>query len=180
MLQFRHIKADTQTVVIICSVLISICIFTGCGYVSTSAYLEHIKSIRISPVRIDDTDIAFDMLTQRPYDEIIREKLIDKFNQKWSDGNDAEFDLIIIDYNLTPLDYDANNRPIQFRMSLLIEYIFRDRVRNKIIDQKDNYLQVHDFYVVQGFEPPETREQAKSKLIEELTEDLYSELAEQW
>lgn len=180
MLKLRNANANSQSVVIICGLLIATCIFASCGYVSTSAYLEHIKSIRISPVRIDDTDIAFDTLTQRPYDEIIREKLIDKFNQKWSDGNDAELDLTIIDYNLIPLDYDANNRPIQFRMSLLIEYLFRDRVQNKIIAQKDNYLQVHDFYVVQGFEPPETREQAKTRLIEELTEDLYSELAEQW
>jgi hypothetical protein len=178
MFQFRYHFAESLRGFIL-SVLLASAI-AGCGYVSTSAYLEHIKTIRIAPVRIDDTDIAFDSVTQKPYDEIIREKLIEKFNQKWRDGNDAELDLAILDYRLEPLEFDASNRPTRFRMSLQIEYSFRDRVQNKVIDQRDNYLQIHDFYVVQGFEPPETREEAKSRLIEELMDDLYSLLAEQW
>ena len=181
MRQVRYCKAvSIQGFVIIYGLLIFMCVIVGCGYVSTSSYLEHIKTIRISRINIQDTDIMFDTTSQQPYDEIITEKLIEKFNQKWRDGNDAELNLTILDYRLEPLDFDASNQPTQFRMSLEIEYEFIDRVQNKIIDKKDNYYQVHDFYVVQGFEPPETREEAKTRLIEELTEDLYSQLAEQW
>ena len=66
-------------------------------------------------------------------------------------------------------------------MSLQIEYQFVDRVRNDIIDESDNYIQVHDFYIVPNrSEPMETVEQAKGLIVEELIEDLYNQLAEQW
>ena len=147
---------------------------------STSDYLNHIKTITISPIEIQDPDFTFDA-SGNPYDEVIRNALIDRFNQKWRDGNDAQLDVIILDYYLEPYRYDANNQPEQFRMSLEIEYEFRDRNQNKVIDRRDNYLQIHDFYVVSGQgEPPETREEAQQRLIQELVDDFYSTLAEQW
>ena len=161
-------------------VLIPIFAVLGCGYVSTSDYLNHIKTITISPIEIQDPDFTFDS-AGNPHDEVIRQALTDRFNQKWRDGNDSQLDIIILDYHLEPWRYDANNRPEQFRMSLEIEYEFRDRKESKIIDRRDNYVQIHDFYVVQGLgEPPETFEEAQTRLIEELVDDFYSTLAEQW
>ena len=160
--------------------LILTLVISGCGYVSTSDYLNHIKSITISPIEIQDPDFTFDT-ANNPHDEIIRDALIDRFNQKWRDGNDSQLDIIILDYDLRPYSYDANNQPEQFRMSLEIEYEFRDRVQGKIIDRRDSYFQIHDFYVVSGQgEPPETREEAQKRLIQELVDDFYSTLAEQW
>lgn len=160
--------------------LILILVISGCGYVSTSDYLNHIKSITISPIEIQDPDFTFDT-SGNPHDEIIRDALIDRFNQKWRDGNDSQLDVIILDYHLEPYRYDANNQPEQFRMSLEIEYEFRDRVQGKIIDRRDSYFQIHDFYVVSGQgEPPETWEEAQKRLIQELVDDFYSTLAEQW
>ena len=161
-------------------VLILIFVVSGCGYVSTSDYLNHIKTITISPIEIQDPDFTFDT-ANNPHDEIIREALINRFNQKWRDGSDARLDIIILDYDLRPYSYDANNQPEQFRMSLEIEYEFRDQKQSKIIDRRDNYVQIHDFYVVQGLgEPPETLEEAQKRLVEELVDDFYSTLAEQW
>ena len=161
-------------------ILILILGIWGCGYVSTSDYLSHIKSITISPIEIQDPDFTFDA-AGNPQDEAIREALIDRFNQKWRDGNDAQLDIIVLDYDLRPHRYDANNQPEQLRMSLEVEYEFRDRVQNKIIDRRDSYFQIHDFYVVSGQgEPPETLEEAQKRLIEELVDDFYSTLAEQW
>ena len=152
----------------------------GCGYVSTSDYLNHIKTITISPIEIQDPDFTFDT-GGNPHDEIIRTALTNRFNQKWRDGSDARLDIIILDYDLRPYSYDANNQPEQFRMSLEIEYEFRDQKQNKIIDRRDNYVQIHDFYVVQGLgEPPETLEEAQKRLVDELVDDFYSTLAEQW
>ena len=66
-------------------------------------------------------------------------------------------------------------------MSLQVEYQFVDRVRNNMIERRDNHVQIHDFYVVENRgEPPETVDQAKNLIIEELIEDLYNQLAEQW
>ena len=153
---------------------------SGCGYVSTSDYLSHIKTITISPIEIQDPDFTFDT-ANNPHDEIIREALINRFNQKWRDGNDSRLDIIILDYHLEPFRYDANNQPEQLRMSLEIEYEFRDQKQNKIIDRRDSYVQIHDFYIVQGLgEPPETRAEAQKRLIDELVDDFYSTLAEQW
>ena len=161
-------------------VLLLIFVVSGCGYVSTSDYLSHIKTITISPIEIQDPDFTFDT-AGNPHDEVIREALINRFNQKWRDGSDSQLDVIILDYDLRPYSYDANNQPEQLRMSLEIEYEFRDRVQNKIIDRRDSYVQIHDFYIVQGLgEPPETRAEAQKRLIEELVDDFYSTLAEQW
>ena len=65
-------------------------------------YLNHIKTITISPIEIQDPDFTFDT-SGNPHDEIIREALIDRFNQKWRDGNDSQLDVIILDYHLEPL-----------------------------------------------------------------------------
>ena len=160
-------------------ILILIFVISGCGYVSTSDYLSHIKSITISPIEIQDPDFTFNTANDA-HDEIIRNALIDRFNQKWRDGSDAQLDIIVLDYDLRPYSYDANNQPEQFRMSLEIEYEFRD-LQSKIIDRRDSYFQIHDFYVVSGQgEPPETLEEAQRRLIQELVDDFYSTLAEQW
>ena len=174
------VQTFVRSAALVLGALIPICAVLGCGYVSTSDYLSHIKTITISPVEIQDPDFTFDS-TGNPHDEVIRNAFIDRFNQKWRDGNDSQLDVIILDYHLEPYRYDANNQPDQFRMSLEIEYEFRDRIQNKIIDRRDNYFQIHDFYVVSGQgEPPETRAEAQKRLIQELVDDFYSTLAEQW
>ena len=161
-------------------ILILIFVVWGCGYVSTSDYLNHIKTITISPIEIQDPDFTFDS-AGNAHDEVVRNALINRFNQKWRDGSDARLDVIILDYDLRPYSYDANNQPEQLRMTLEIEYEFRDQKQNKIIDRRDNYVQIHDFYIVQGLgEPPETLEEAQKRLIDELVDDFYSTLAEQW
>ncbi len=153
----------------------------GCGYVSTSSYLEHIKTIRVSPVEIQDAEMAYDNTSQRPYDEVIHEKLTQRFNRKWRDGNDSQFTMRIQDYDIRGHGFGPNGEVELVRMALQVEYEFLDRVRNNMIAQTDTHVQIHDFYVVPNRgEPVETPDQAKSLLIDELIEDLYNELAEQW
>ena len=158
-----------------------ICLTVGCGYVSTSDYLNHIESIVITPVGVEDPDFTYERSTGKLYDEIIREAMVDRFNQKWRDGNDAQLDLVVRDYDIKAIDFDGNNRPIRLQMKLLVDYTFKDLIRNKLVEQNDNYQQLHEFFLVSGRgEPPETIREAKSRLVEELVDDLYSLLAEQW
>ena len=169
-------KTLTLLLLPMCLILIS-----GCGYVSKSEYLEHIKTIRITPVEILDADFAYDNTAQRPYDEVIHEKLTERFNRKWRDGNDAEFTMRIQDYTIREHGFGPNGEVELVRMTLQVEYQFIDRVRNNIIEETDNYLQVHDFYVVPNrAEPMETPEEARGLIVDELIEDLYNQLAEQW
>ena len=163
------------------SLFVSFTLFTGCGYVSTSSYLEHIKTINIPPIEILDADIAYDNVSQRPFDEVIQGKLIDRFNRKWKDGNDAELTIRIQDYDIKEHGFGPSGNVELLRMSLQVEYQFLDKVRNNIITKSDNHLQIHDFYFVENRgEPQETVDQAKNLIIEELIEDLYNQLAEQW
>ena len=165
----------------VCFMFTSILLITGCGYVSTSSYLEHIDTIRIEPIQILDPDIAYDNVSQRPYDEVIHEKLINRFNRKWSDGSDSKFTLRIMDYDIKEQGYGPSGNVEMLRMSLQVEYEFIDNVRNNLIARTDNHLQIHDFYRVENRgEPPETVDQAKTLIIDELIEDLYNQLAEQW
>lgn len=169
------------------SVSLAFCFFAlfsliiGCGYVSTSSYLEHIKSINIPPVEVNDADIAYDNVSQRPFDEVIHEKLTERFNRKWNDGNDSELMIKIQHYDIKEHGYGPSGNVELVRMSLQVEYQFIDKVRNNLIEKRDNHVQIHDFYVVENRgEPPETTDQAKNLIIEELIEDLYNQLAEQW
>lgn len=163
------------------SLLASFSVIAGCGYVSTSSYLEHIRTIRIEPIEIDDPDFAYDNVSQRTYDEVILEKLRERFNRKWSDGNDAKFTMKILDYAIKEHGFGPSGTAELLRMSLQVEYEFIDNVRNNLIAKTDNHVQIHDFYIVDNRgEPPETPDQAKTLIIEELIEDLYNQLAEQW
>ena len=153
----------------------------GCGYVSTSSYLEHIDSINIRPVEVNHADIAYDNVSQRPFDEVIHEKLSERFNRKWNDGNDSELTIKIQDYDIKEHGYGPSGNVELVRMSLQVEYQFIDKVRNNMIEKRDNHVQIHDFYVVENRgEPRETVDQAKNLIVEELIEDLYNQLAEQW
>ena len=164
-----------------CFIFPSILLIAGCGYVSTSSYLEHIDTIRIEPIQILDADIAYDNVSQRPYDEVIHEKLINRFNRKWSDGSDSKFTIRIMDYDIKEQGYGPSGNVEMLRMSLQVEYEFMDNVRNNLIARTDNHLQIHDFYIVENRgEPRETVDQAKTLIIDELIEDLYNQLAEQW
>ena len=163
------------------SLLMSFCLLTGCGYVSTSSYLEHIKTINIPLIEILDSDIAYDNVSQRPFDEIIHEKLTERFNRKWNDGSDCRLTMRIRDYDIKEHGFGPSGNVELLRMSLQVEYEFFDNVRSNLIERRDNHIQIHDFYVVDNRgEPPETVDQAKNLIIEELIEDLYNQLAERW
>ncbi len=179
MLKFSH--RQNKLSYFVCFIIPSVLLFVGCGYVSTSSYLEHIDTIRIEPVQILDADIAYDNVSQRPYEEVIHEKLTNRFNRKWSDGSDSKFTIRIMDYHIKEQGYGPSGNVEMLRMSLQVEYEFIDNVRDNLIAKTDNHLQIHDFYIVENRgEPPETVDQAKTLIIDELIEDLYNQLAEQW
>ncbi len=157
------------------------CLLTGCGYVSTSSYLEHIETINIPLIEIIDPDFAYDNISQRPFDEIIHEKLTERFNRKWNDGSDCRLTMRIQDYDIKEHGFGPSGNVELLRMILQVEYEFFDNVRSNLIERRGNHLQIHDFYVVDNRgEPPETLDQAKNLIVEELVEDLYNQLAEQW
>lgn len=147
--------------------------FISCGYVTKSAYLEHIRSIYIAPVE-NQSPLFED-------EEALTEALRSEFRRKWVQGGDAALKITVKDFKVIPISFDASGFPEQYRMSIVIDYVFEDNVKKRIIASKQNYVQTHDFYVVQGRgAEPETEEEAKDKLIKELARDLYNNLAEQW
>jgi len=156
--------------------LISLILSTlSCGYFSTSNYLPHIDTINIPLVTVETPEVEIG------FDEQVTEALRDKFRSKWQEGGDSALTMTIKDYRIGPISFDANNQPEQFRMRLFLDYNFYDNKKNKIIDSKKDYVHTHDFFIVavRG-EEPETREKATEELIDELCDDLYSSLAEQW
>ena len=147
----------------------------GCGYQSPSlsSYLKHIQSIRIPPI-VNQT-ASFEL-----GDEMTTE-LQSRFRSKWSSGDDSTLLLTAIDYDIRARTFDVNNLPEMYRMSISVQYEFVDNVRRKVIAKEDGYQYHRDFYAVEGApEPMETEDQARAKLIEEIAQTLYSQLAEQW
>jgi len=148
---------------------------SSCSYVSTSPYLKHIKSITIPRVTIEDPELGYE------YEDVITEQLRDTFSSKWREGDDSILTVTVKDYKIVPIAFDATNNPEQLRMSLVVDYTFEDRVKNKIIDRRTDYTYNYDFYTVEGKgEPPETIPTATKRMIEGFCRDLFGNLAEQW
>jgi len=145
----------------------------GCGYVSESAYLKHIRSIRIPPIQ--NQTILFEL------EEELTTALRARFQSKWTEGDDAILLVTAHNYEIRPIGYDVNNFPEKYRMVIVLDYEFRDNVRAKLIDAKRDYEYHHDFYVVSGRgEPPEDEVTARKRLLSDLVDELYYTLAEQW
>ncbi len=147
----------------------------GCGYKSKSDYLEHINTITIPLVTVEDPDVELN------FDQRLTTALRTKFTSKWREGGDAILTLTVKDYHIVAIDFDANNQPVRLRMFLKIDYTFKDNKKNKIVHSKQDYIQSHDYFKISGMgEEPETTEVATEKIIEELCDSLYGRLAEQW
>ena len=161
--------------------VLSMCLISifGCSHLSKSKSLQHISTISIAPIEIKDADFAYDNDSQRPYREVIREKLTERFNSKWQSGNDAELTIRINDYHLKPHKFRPNGKVEVVRMTLQIEYQFIDKIQNKTIEENDNYIQIHDYYILPSrTESMRTLEQARSLIVEELVQDLYNQLVD--
>ena len=157
------------------SCLLLMLTLSNCGYVSTSPYLKHIESISILRVTIEDPELSYE------YEDEITEQLRDTFSSKWSEGNDSILTVTIKEYQIIATALDATNNPEKLRISLLVDYTFEDRVKNEIIDRKEDYVYSYDFYVVEGKgEPPEKVETATKRMVKEFCRDLFGNLAEQW
>jgi hypothetical protein len=164
-----------HSLITICYILSLSLLILSCGYYSTSNYLPHIDTINIPLVTVEtpEVDIGFD--------EQVTQALRDKFRSKWQEGGDSTLTMTVKDYRIEPISFDANNQPEQFRMRLFLDYTFYDNQKNKIIESERDYVQTHDFYIVNVTgEEPETKEVATQELIEELSDELYNSLAEQW
>lgn len=145
----------------------------ACGYVSTSEYLSHIKTINIP--------MATNRTVEYGLEGEVTKSITDRFRRRWGEGNDLMFTITITDFKPEPIKFDTNNFPEQYSYMIKLDYTLEDRVQNKVISDKEGYVQRHNFYVVQGRgEEPETEKIAREKLLEELAEQLYSDLAEQW
>jgi hypothetical protein len=165
---------EKNLIIIFCLLPLAFSILS-CGYFSTSNYLPHIATINIPLVTVETPEVEIG------FDEQVTQALRDKFRSKWQEGGDSVLTMTIKDYRIDPISFDANNQPEKFRMRLFLDYSFYDNKKSKIVESKKDYVQIHDFFVVNVTgEEPETKEVATEKLIEELCDDLYNGLAEQW
>lgn len=145
----------------------------GCGYVSESAYLKHVRSVRVPPIR--NQTVLFEL------EDELTTALKTRFQSKWTDGDDAILLVTAHNYEIRPIGYDVNNFPEKYRMLVVLDYEFRDNVKAKLVDAKKDFEFHHDFYVVSGRgEPPEDEATARKRLMTDLVDELYYNLAEQW
>ena len=156
----------------LCSLSVGV-LAVGCGYVSESAYLKHIRTVRVPPVQ--NQTILFEL------EDELTAALRTRFQSRWTDGDDAILLVTAHNYDIRPIGYDINNFPEKYRMLVVLDYEFRDNVKAKLVDAKRDYEYHHDFYVVSGRgEPPEDEAAARKRLLSDLVDELYYNLAEQW
>ncbi len=153
--------------------VLATCIVVGCGYHSISNYLPHIDSVRIPPV------VNVTVLVE--IEDELTTRFQERFRVKWNSGDDSLLRLWAHDYWIQPRQYDVNNLPEQYRMSVQVDYQFWDNVRQRMIREAQDQEFHRDFYVVTGHgEEPEDEETARANLFDDLVDTLYYTLAEQW
>ena len=136
-------------------ILVSL-LLIGCGYVSTSSYLEHIRTLTIPRITIDEITTT-EIPEPTEFEDQLTTTVRRKFAAKWKDGSDALLTIRIKDFLIKPIALDANNNPEQLRMSPILHYIVVDRGTNKVIESRERYVQVHGLdHVDNASEPPET------------------------
>ena len=146
----------------------------GCGYKTRSDLLGHIKSVTVSPIANETVEYG------------LEDDLADAIRQDFSrrqrgEGTDSIFTGTIKLYEILIISLDQNNQPEQYRLVIQMSFVFEDLKRNKVLRNEKNYEKIHDFYVVSDRgEPPETLKEAKDKLIKELSEDVVSNIVEEW
>ncbi|MBD3183377.1 hypothetical protein GF312_13855 [Candidatus Poribacteria bacterium] len=148
-------------------------LFSGCGYRSRSDLLRHIRTVTISPINNETVEYGLE--------EDLADAIRDEFSRTWGEGTDSIFTATIKEYEILPISLDQNGQPEQYRLFIVMSFVFEDLKRNKILRNEKNYEQFHDFYVVSDrSEPPETLPEAKEKLIDEVAADIVSSIVEEW
>ena len=148
-------------------------VFWGCGYKSRSNLLGHIKSVTVSPINNETMEYGLE--------DDLANAIRKEFSRRWAEGTDSIFTATIKRYEMFPISLDQNNRPEQYRLVLVISFVFEDLKRNKVLRNEKDYEQIHDFYVVPNRgELPETPKEAKQKLLKEVAENIVSNIVEEW
>jgi len=147
----------------------------GCGYKSRSESLSHLDSVTISPIANETVEYGLeDNLA-----EALKKEFSDQGN--WGEGTDSVFNGSIEFYDILPISLDQNNKPEQYRLVLRMSFVFEDLKQNKVLRNEQDYEKLYDFYVVPDRgESPETLQEAKSSLAEEVAEDIVSSIVKEW
>ena len=146
----------------------------GCGYKSRSDLLGHINSVTVPP--IDNETSEYDL------EDEVADAVRQEFRRKnWPEGTDSVFTGAIKAYEYWPISLDQNNQPEQYRLTLVMSFLFEDLKRNKVLRNEKNYEKIYDFYVVADRgEQPETMEQARKSIIDEAAEEIVASIVEDW
>ena len=154
-------------------VLLLVAFAWGCGYRTRSDLLRHIDSVTISPIANETVEYGLE--------DDLEDALRQEFSRHWGEGTDSVFTGAIKMYEILPISLDQNNQPEQYRLVMVMSFVFEDLKRNRILQNEKNYEKIHDFYVVPDRgEPPETLNDARQKLVQEASEDIVSSIVEEW
>lgn len=147
----------------------------GCGYKSRSETLSHLDSFTVSPIANETAEYGLE--------DDLAEALKKEFSAQggWVEGTDSVFNGSIKFYDILPISLGQDNRPEEYRLVLRMSFVFEDLKRNKVLRNEKDYEKLYDFYVVADRgKPPETLQEAKESLAEEVAEDIVSSIVKEW
>ncbi len=158
------------------TLVLSLMVFVwGCGYKSRSETLSHLDSVTVSPIANETAEYGL----EDDLAEALKKEFSDQGN--WGEGTDSVFNGSIKFYDILPVSLDQNNQPEQYRLVVRMSFIFEDLKQNKVLRNERDYEKLYDFYVVPDRgEPPETLQEAKESLAEEVAEDIVSSIVKEW
>jgi len=82
-------------------------------------------------------------------------------------------------YILEPLSYDSNHVPIQYKLWILVDVTFYDKVKNQTLWKESNMQGVLNFYVASsGLPGALTEEEARQTIWDELARDIRTRTLE--
>lgn len=157
--------------------MISVFLLEACGAYNPAPALlpAHIRAISVSMI-INETPIfgIDDDLDRILRDEFIRDGRLEITNDAESDGS---VEAVITRYILEPLTYDENHVVEEYKLWVLLDLRFIDRVQNKILWEEKNLEGFHRFFV-QTKPGGLTEEEARDYVWDNLSRDIVKRTIE--
>jgi len=147
-------------------------VFAGCGYNFGRGYpvLKDTKKLFIDVVRNNTTEAGVERyFTMALYNEFNSAKTFQLVSR---DDADATLETTITFYSVTPVFFDPSGRAIQYRVSVKIRSVMRDREGNILVDSNE-ITDEDEYFIENNVIDIKRREHDAVKLI---AEDVAEEI----
>lgn len=163
------------------AVLLAAAALAGCSKYyynpATQVLPQHIQKLAVRAFANETQQYGLeDKLTLQTQSEFNRDG---RYSITTEDQADGVVIGVIKQYNLVPLSYDSNQVPIQYKLWILVDITFYDKIRNLTLWKEANMSGELRYYVTSsGLPGALTEEEARQTIFDQLARDIRTRTLE--